>query len=71
MASAGRWDFVGGRNETWFGRGLAAIGMFALAGHSHAAVLTIDLDIYASAVDTTPGVLMATMTVTDVSGGWT
>ena len=49
--------------------GLAAIGMLALTGHSQAAVLTIDLDNYASGVDTTPGVLMATMVVTDLSGG--
>jgi PEP-CTERM motif len=49
--------------------GLAAIGMFALAGHSQAAVLTIDLNDYASAVDTTPGVLMGTMVATDKTGG--
>ena len=49
--------------------GLAGIGLLALTGYSQAAVLTIDLDNYASAVDTTPGVLMATMVVTDLSGG--
>jgi len=47
----------------------AAMAMFMTAAPSHAAVLTIDLDNYASAVDTTPGVLMATMTVTDIAGG--
>jgi hypothetical protein len=49
--------------------GLAGIGLLALTGYSQAAVPTIDLDNYASAVDTTPGVLMATMTVTDIAGG--
>jgi hypothetical protein len=49
--------------------GLAGIGLLALTGYSQAAVLTIDLDNYASAVDTTPGVLMATMVVTDLSSG--
>jgi hypothetical protein len=49
--------------------GAAAAGMLMTASHSEAAVLTIDLDNYASAVDTTPGVLMATMTVTDIAGG--
>ena len=49
--------------------GLAALGLLALTGFSQAAVLTIDLDNYASAVDTTPGVLMGTMTVTDTTGG--
>ena len=50
---------------------LAGMGLLALAGGgtSEAAVLTIDLNNYASAVDTTPGVLMGTMTVKDVSGG--
>jgi hypothetical protein len=49
--------------------GLAAIGFFALTAHSQAAVLTIDFNNYASAVDTTPDVTQATMTVTDVAGG--
>jgi hypothetical protein len=47
----------------------AAMAMFMTAAPSRAAVLTIDLDNYASAVDTTPGVLQATMKVTDVAGG--
>ena len=38
-------------------------------GTSQAAVLTIDLNDYASAVDPTPGVTQATMTVTDAAGG--
>jgi hypothetical protein len=49
--------------------GLVGIGLLALTGTSQASVLTIDLDDYASAVDTTPGVLMGTMTVTDTTGG--
>jgi hypothetical protein len=48
---------------------LAGLGLLALTGYSQAAVLTINLDNYASGVDTTPGVLMATMVVTDLSGG--
>jgi PEP-CTERM motif len=49
--------------------GAAVAGLLATAAPSQAAVLTIDLDNYASAVDTTPGVLMGTMTVTDAAGG--
>jgi hypothetical protein len=49
--------------------GAAVAGVIAMAAPSQAAVLTIDLNDYASAVDTTPGQLMGTMVVTDQSGG--
>jgi hypothetical protein len=49
--------------------GAAVAGLLMPAGPSHAAVLTIDLNNYAPAVDTTPGVTQATMTVTDIAGG--
>src|SRR5271170_7040073 len=63
-------DLIGGRlMKLGLVGGLAGIGLLALTGYSQAAVLTIDLDNYASGVDTTPGVLMATMVVTDLSSG--
>jgi hypothetical protein len=49
--------------------GVASLGLLALTGYSQAAVLTIDLNNYASAVDSTPGVTQATMKVTDLLGG--
>ena len=49
--------------------GLAGLGLLALMGTSQAAVLTIRLNDYDPAVDPTPGVTQATMTVTDATGG--
>ena len=49
--------------------GLAGLGLFALTGYSQAAVLTINLNNYASAVDSTSGQLLGTMVATDVIGG--
>ena len=47
---------------------VAGIGLLALAGTSQAAVLTIDLNDYASAVDTSPACSWDD-TVTDTTGG--
>jgi hypothetical protein len=49
--------------------GLTGLGLFALTGYSQAAVLTIDLNNYASAVDSTSGQLLGTMVATDATGG--
>lgn len=56
----------------WTKRLAAALGVagaMAIAAQAHADVLTIKLDQYASAVDLTPGQNLATMTITDLSGG--
>ena len=54
-------------------RSLTVVALLAgiACGQASAAVLTIDLNNYASVVDNTPGVTQATMTVTDVTGGVT
>lgn len=48
---------------------LGVAGAMAIAAQAQADVLTVHLDQYASAVDATSGQNMATMTITDLSGG--